>query len=328
MTRASDVTTYGTGYSNGNSSPSDAWIAEYKTRCESSGQVFAGGGSQISSIKQTSTGDIYVIGQIRKKKEGELTCGINVKGAHCVLNGIPYLYGDATYGTQNSCQSAGGTWTEDGYCTTGSGSTLSTCVASGGNTGVWTFREVNYNSVASSLCGLTGSSSLATNNQLYNETVTAIFTAQTPAPKYSRGWMNCQVKSSDGSSNNYNWTDEYKGLAKVNTTTKTLTLLSSTDEQAINLWLVADQPYFSSFNATAGKYYLRKYENGAAVTIASDFEAYNLSESGEEGKLYYDGLDFTTNAYSFGTMLVASPYTRTIKTGLTGTVKTIVILSP
>jgi hypothetical protein len=324
MTRAADVAAYGSGYSNGSSAPSDAWINEFKSRCESSGQVFAGGGSQISAIKQTSSGEVYVIGQVRKKKEGELTCGLNIKGSHCLLKGVPYLYGDSNYGTESTCQTAGGTWTEEGWCNDSTKSTRATCVAAS----TWTFRDVNYNNVASTLCGATTGSSLMTNNAFFSATVSADSTTQNPTPKYTRGWMNCQVKSTDGSTNNYNWTDEYKGLAKVNSTTKTLSLLSGTDEQAINLWLVGDQPYYSSFNSTAGKYYLKKYENGSAVTVAENFEAYNLSASGETGKLYYDGLDFGTNAYSFGTMLEAAPYTRTIKTGLTGTVKTIVILSP
>lgn len=324
MTRAADVTAFGTGYTNGNQSPTTEWINEFKSRCESSGQVFAGGGSQISSIKQTTAGEVYVIGQVRKKKEGELTCGLNIKGSHCVLKGIPYLYGDATYGSESTCQNAGGTWTEEGWCADSTKSTRSACVAAS----TWTFRDVNYNNVASALCGVTSGSNILANNAFFSETVAATNGTPNPTPKYTRGWMNCQVKSTDGSTNNYNWTDEYKGLAKVNSTSKTLSLLSGTDEQAINLWLVGDQPYFSSYNTTTGKYYLKKYENNAAVTIAENFEAYNLSASGETGKLYYDGLDFGTNAYSFGTMLEASPYTRTIKTGLTGTVKTIVILSP
>jgi hypothetical protein len=243
-----------------------------------------------------------------------------------VLKGIPYLYGDATYGSESTCQNAGGTWTEEGWCAVSSHSTRKACTDDNGQN--WTFRDVNYNNVASSLCGATSGSSLLANNAFFSATVTATSGTPNPTPKYTRGWMNCQVKSTDGSTNNYNWTDEYKGLAKVNSTTKTLSLLSGTDEQAINLWLVGDQPYFSSYNTTTGKYYLKKYENSAAVTIAENFEAYNLSASGETGKLYYDGLDFGTNAYSFGTMLEAAPYTRTIKTGLTGTVKTIVILSP
>jgi hypothetical protein len=327
MSRASDEETYGTGYSKGNGSPSDAWITEFKTRCESSGQVFAGGGSQISSIKQTSAGEIYVIGQVRKKKEGELTCGLNVRGSHCVLKGIPYLYGDASYGAENSCQGAGGVWTEEGYCSNSSYSTRDTCTT---NNASWYYREVNYNNVASALCGATSGGSLVASNDFYNgsHNVTATNASPLPTPKYSRGWMNCQVKSDGSSSNGHDWLEEYKGLAKVNNSTKTLSLLSGTNEQAINLWLVGDQPYFSSFNTSDGKYYLKKYENGSAVTIAENFEAYNLSASGENGKLYYDGLDFSTNAYSFGTMLEAAPYTRTIKTGLTGTVKTIVILSP
>ncbi|HET9236717.1 MAG TPA: hypothetical protein VFO10_05680 [Oligoflexus sp.] len=323
MTRTADVAVYDTGYTNGNQNPSVAWINEFKSRCESSGQVFAGGGSQISAIKQTSTGEVYVIGQVRKKKEGELTCGLNVKGAHCVVKGIPYLYGDSTYGSKGLCEGASGTWTEDGYCST-SASNRADCITA---SGTWNYRDVNYNNVASSLCGATSGGGYIASSSFYS---TPVLTSNStiPAAIYTRGWMNCQVKSTDGSTNNYNWTDEYKGLAKVNSTTKTLSLLSGTDEQAINLWLVGDQPYFSSYNTTTGKYYLKKYENSAAVTVAENFEAYNLSASGETGKLYYDGLDFGTNAYSFGTMLEAAPYTRTIKTGLTGTVKTIVILSP
>jgi hypothetical protein len=325
MTRAADVTAYGSGYTNGNSAPTNAWISEFKTRCESSGQVFAGGGSQISSIKQTSNGEVYVIGQVRKKKEGELTCGLNIKGSHCLLKGIPYLYGHTTYGAEASCQSASGTWTEEGFC---SNSTHATRLAYVNASQTWSYRDTNYNNVPSALCGVTTDANMIASNSFHSTSVEASSGTPIPNPKYSRGWMNCQVKSTDGSSNNFNWTDEYKGLAQVNSTTKTLAFLSGSDEQAINLWLVRDQPYFSSFNTSDGKYYLKKYENGSAVAVASNFEAYNLSASGEDGKLYYDGLDFGTNSYSFGTMLVASPYTRTIKTGLTGTVKTIVILSP
>jgi hypothetical protein len=322
MTRQADVDAYGQGYTNGNSNPTNAWIAEFKNRCESSGQVFAGGGSQISSIKQTSAGDVYVIGQIRKKKEGEITCSLNIKGGHCVLKGVPYLLGDTTYGSKDSCLSASGTWTEDGWCSDSIYGDKHNCVTNGET---WTFRDVYYGSVASNLCGATGGMS---NTDYYSQNLTATNVTQNPAAVYTRGWMNCQVKSTGGNTNDYNWTDEYKGLAKVNPDSKTLTLLSGTDEQAITLWLAGDQAYFSSYNTTQGKYLLRKYENNAAVTIAENFEAYNISESGEDGKLYYDGLDFSTNAYSFGTMLEAAPYTRTIKTGLTGTVKTIVILSP
>jgi hypothetical protein len=325
MTRAADILTYGQGFNNGSSQPTNAWIAEYKSRCESSGQVFAGGGSQISSIKQTTAGEIYVIGQVRKKKEGKLTCSLSVKGPHCVVNGIPYLSGNATYGTATLCQNAGATWVKDeGYCSA-SATSLDSCITA---SGTWTFREVNYGNVASDLCGETTHPQIVSNNQLWNTTVQATSGSPDATAKFSRGWMSCQVKDADSGSNNNNWTDEYKALAKVDSATKTLSLLSSTSEQAIGLWLVGEAPYYSAFNATDGKYYLKKWINGSSVAVASDFEAYNLSSSGETGKLYYDGLDFTTNAYSFGTMLEAAPYTRTIKTGLTGTVKTIVILSP
>ena len=334
MSRASDIATYG-NYNSGSANLPDAWTAEYKNRCTSAGNVFAGGGSQISAIKQDSTGQVYVIGRVRKKKEGELTCSLSVKGPHCVVAGIPYLPGNATYGTASLCQAAGATWVVDeGYCE-GTGSSRATCLDTAGNQ-VWHYRDVQYNNVASSLCGETTSTNadfVASNlwNVDIKETEAGSAAAAGTAyatTKFSRGWMGCQVKGGTGNGGGMEWTDEYKSLAKVNNSTKTLSLLSGTDEQAIKLWLVDDVPYYSTFNTTQGKYFLKRFDAASSTSsaVAENFEAYNISESNEDGKLFYDGLDFGSNSYSFGSMLQASPYTRTIKTGLTGTVKTIVIL--
>jgi prepilin-type processing-associated H-X9-DG protein len=326
MSRTEDIEDFG-NYNTGSNNLPDAWVAEYKNRCTSSGQVFAGGGSQISSIKQDSEGEVYVVGRVRKKKEGVLTCSLMVRGAHCVLAGVPYLTDNSTYGTKSSCQSAGGSWVEDdGWCS-GSGQTRSTCIA---NSGTWNYRDVNYNNVATTYCGATATShsGYRSNTAFWDGSSSVSDTAAGTysASLFSRGWLGCQPKvtSSNGGDQ---WTDEYKGLAKVNPDTKSLTLLSGTDEQAINLWLVNDVPYYSTFNTTQGKYFLKRYDStNGVVAVAENFEAYNLSTSNEDGKLFYDGLDFSTNSYSFGTLLETAPYTRTIKTGLTGTVKTIVIL--
>jgi hypothetical protein len=60
-------------------------------------------------------------------------------------------------------------------------------------------------------------------------------------------------------------------------------------------------------------------------TILPKFEAYNVASSGETGKIYADGLNFDGNAYEFGTVDVATGV-MSMKVGLTGTIKTIVIL--
>lgn len=332
LSRPQDISTYG-NYNTGSSSLPDAWVEEYKDRCTSTGNVFAGGGSQISSIKQDSTGQVYVIGKVRKKKEGSLTCSLSVKGPHCAIAGAPYLPGHSSYGTEASCQAAGGSWViNEGHCS-GTKSTRDECLDDTG-TQTWWYHEVQYNNIASDYCGDSASSNPNYVAALHtvevkdeeSGTVGAAATAEA-STKFHRGWLGCQVKSAGGSNMN-EWTDEYKALAKVDNASKTLQLLSSTDEQAINLWLISDVPYYSSFNTTQGKYFLKRWDSGSgsALAVAENFEAYNLSDSNEDGKLFYDGLDFGSNSYSFGTLLETAPYTRTIKTGLTGTVKTIVIL--
>lgn len=331
LSRAQDIATYG-NYNTGSSNLPDAWVEEYKDRCTSTGNVFAGGGSQISSIKQDSTGQVYVIGKVRKKKEGEMTCSLSVKGPHCALAGAPYLPGHSSYGTESSCQAAGGSWVEnEGHCSAAK-STRDECLDEAASE-TWWYHEVQYNNIASSYCGESAATNANYVASLHTADVKDVESGNVGAAatavattKFRRGWLGCQVKNSTGSNNE--WTDEYKALAKVDNSTKTLQLLSGTDEQAINLWLINNVPYYSSFNTTQGKYFLKRWDSqaGTASAVAENFEAYNLSDSNEEGKLFYDGLDFGSNAYSFGTMLETTPFTRTIKTGLTGTVKTIVIL--
>ena len=60
-------------------------------------------------------------------------------------------------------------------------------------------------------------------------------------------------------------------------------------------------------------------------TVLTDFETYNLAESGTAGSLFLDGLNFGNNAYEFGTINL-SEKSITKKAGLTGTLKTIMIL--
>ena len=344
MNRTEDVADYGSGYSSGNSDPSAAWTAEFTSRCTSEGQTFAGGGSQISAIKQTSGGDIYVIGNLRVKKLGEISCNIDVKGPHCKINGVPYFAGDTytadgvdyTISADAGCAGLGGTWEEDdGWCAGGNVTTEAACTAANGDWqssgswcanvsfatrdacaaagvgGVWNYNSVWYSAV-SDLCSSTSANNV---DNIWNENVTSA--AETP--KFSVGWSRCNVVGGG------DWTTEYKSLAKVNRATKSLTMLSSTSEQAVKLWMINDVPYYTTFNTSTGKYYLKKWNGSSSEVMAENFEAYNLSAGSSATELYYDGLDFSSNSYSFGTVNLSNN-SRTAKTGLTGQVKTIVVL--
>ncbi|MFW7377602.1 MAG: hypothetical protein ACOH5I_02185 [Oligoflexus sp.] len=330
MTRTVDVEEFN-GYNphSGNQEIPEGWVEEFTSRCTSEGDVFAGGGSQINAIKQDSNGEVYVIGRVRMKKEGEVTCSVNVKGPHCALRGAPYLAGHDDYGTEEKCQSSGGSWViNQGWCNGGGGSTLTTCHDADGGAGDWHYHDVHYGNVASPLCSVSSDHpQIVGNGVIWNTDVIFENAEPAPAPIFSRGWLGCQIKNAD-SGNNWDWTNEYRGLAKVDQESKSLVLLSGKDEQAINIWLVNDVPYYSTYNTDLGQYLLKRYnsEDSESIVVAEKFEAYNIERSNESGKVFYDGLDFETNSYSFGTMSQTAPYERTIKTGLTGTVKTIVIL--
>jgi hypothetical protein len=109
------------------------------------------------------------------------------------------------------------------------------------------------------------------------------------APKYQNEWWRCMPVADDGSvggqGGHDQWLTEYKGLAEVDSASKTLLLRSGINEQAIQLWLIDDVPYYSSYNTTEGRYYLKRYnpETASIQTIASDFETYNLSEGDNPG---------------------------------------------
>lgn len=67
------------------------------------------------------------------------------------------------------------------------------------------------------------------------------------------------------------------------------------------------------------------------AVMARNIEVYNLSEAPERderglSKLYFDGLDFSNNSYTCGTISMNGEISK--KTGLTGTLKTMVVLPP
>lgn len=372
LSRSVDRTTYGDGYHNGENNPSTAWRREFKRRCETDDEVFAGGGSQISSIKQDSTGQVFVIGNIRKKIAGTVSCNIEVKGPHCVIDGAPILYDSSNIFTdydtaKSACQSNSGTWVDEGWCSAGSGNDAKTCIANGGgNDGQWRPNNVWYDSVESSLCAEAESGNRST---WWNDTN---LTAAAASQAFIVNWLNCNPEDSGSYSGGDQWTNEYKALAKVNKDSQSLNLLSLPSEQAIGLWLVNDKPYYSSFDAQLGQYLLNGLveenqcidtsksaesdcsgsglawtarqcinanyttqsacENAGLVwsvihpdTIISNFETYNLAETAEDGQMYADGLDFQDNSYKFGTVDIAGKELF-LKEGLTGTLRTIVII--
>ena len=165
------------------------------------------------------------------------------------------------------------------------------------------------------------------------------------------------------------YTEEYSALAKVNTTKKSLELISLESEKAINLWLVENKPYYSSYDAKKSMYLLNGLNTNpicvdtsitdadscttgtwsermcqqnyttketcqdadfvwhsiSPYTIMENFEVYNLAESGTANFLFADGLDFANNQYKFGTIDIVNK-SLSLKEGLTGVLKTIVIL--
>ena len=315
---------------------------EYSNRCTNETAVFAGGGSQISAIKQDKSGTVYVIGNVQKKKKGSLECNLQITGPHCVINNVPDLnYSPLTgfadgpaYDTWvTSCQTAGGTPVDSGNCGGFPAfTTSSTCITAGHT---WNRTSTWYNSVpvgteAGKKYFCTDSDAF-TGADWWNPAITEFHQPQSFAKDFARfavSQLNCAAPSGSGGGGNQ-WTDELQALAVVDPATKTLVPISDKAEQAKTLFLVNDVVYYQSYNTSSGKYLLRKYNATTKLpeTVLSDFETYNLSAGYDTNHLYYDGLDFTDNQYSFGTIDLANSYAMERKQGFTGTLKTIVILN-
>jgi hypothetical protein len=352
MTRPSDISQFGGGYNClQNPSPTNCkdyannragdiallpnYVNEYARRCGSQ-QSFAGGGSQISSIKQTSS-DIFVIGDVQIKAAGSLSCNIQIRGPHCKLNGTA----DSNYTAQTPCQNAGGIWVDDGSCSNFQYNSSSVnCLANGGT---WNRNSDWYNNVAaqgsetSSYCTLSGSNEIASADWWDpvngKQSVTG---AGNNTTVFTVNNLNCQSPTGMAGGGD-GWTTQYQGMAKVDRVGQQLNLLSSTSEQALRLWVIkkdnsgnypTDQIYYSAYNVGTGQYTLNAYDGTNVTTMITNVEVYNLAKSGlPDGSLYFDGLDFADNAYKFGTVQTSAPFALTEKTGLTGTVKTMVYLN-
>tara|TARA_Y100001001_G_C7989289_1_gene302337 strand:- start:144 stop:1700 length:1557 start_codon:yes stop_codon:yes gene_type:complete len=305
--------------------PPAAWRSEYKNRCLNNSDTFIGGnsGTPVKSIVQDASGKAYIVGDISKKNAGEYSCSLEIKGNHCVINSIPVLRRNATDNYTNStCTTDSGTWTRNGRCDGGNGSTPSACTGTWKDYGSWynniKYKIANTDNVTTyetgHVCLEVGdnNSSFAGDLTISGDNVTT---------------MKLKINNFDCSEPSDGWTTSYKGLAYVNPTTKMLDLKSATTEQVTEMWLIKDSLYYSSY---ASKYlFMKNVDNSTNTTLLTDLEVYHAGPSPKKsGWIFFDGLDFTNNSYSLGDL---NPGATDVKasiekvTGLTGRIKSMVI---
>ena len=323
LKRSEDIAIYGNHQRWQN--PPAAWRSEYKNRCLNDSDTFIGGnsGTPVKSIVQDASGKAYIVGDISKKNAGEYSCSLEIKGNHCVINSIPVLRRNATDNYTNStCTTDGGTWTRNGWCDGGNGSTPSACSGTWKDHGTWynniKYKIANTDNVTTyetgHVCSEVGdnNSSFAGDLAISDDNVTT---------------MKLKINNFDCSQPSNGWTTSYKGLAYVNPTTKMLDLKSSTTEQVTEMWLIKDSLYYSSY---ASKYlFMKNVDNSTNTTLLSDLEVYHAGPSPKKsGWVFFDGLDFTNNSYTLGDL---NPGATDVKasiekvTGLTGRIKSMVI---
>ena len=323
LKRSEDIAIYGNHQRWQN--PPSAWRSEYKNRCLNNSDTFIGGnsGTPVKSIVQDASGKAYIVGDISKKNAGEYSCSLEIKGNHCVINSIPVLRRNATDNYTNStCTTDGGTWTRNGWCDGGNGSTPSACSGTWKDHGTWynniKYKIANTDNVTTyetgHVCSEVGdnNSSFAGDLAISDDNVTT---------------MKLKINNFDCSQPSNGWTTSYKGLAYVNPTTKMLDLKSSTTEQVTEMWLIKDSLYYSSY---ASKYlFMKNVDNSTNTTLLSDLEVYHAGPSPKKsGWVFFDGLDFTNNSYTLGDL---NPGATDVKasiekvTGLTGRIKSMVI---
>lgn len=125
------------------------------------------------------------------------------------------------------------------------------------------------------------------------------------------------------------WRDTYSGIVRVNYTdadTKSVTLLSDTDEIVRNGWVVNSRVFFSTFNVTDGSYHLMEVGNASA--ILDGYEVYELfKDPNNANGLYFNGLRFSDNAYVMGTFEPDDvDGTFEVESGITGQIETLIVI--
>jgi hypothetical protein len=304
LRRQVDKDTYGIYQAWNN--PPFAWRTEYSRRCLNNSDTFIGSnsGSPVKTIVQDSTGKAYIVGDISKKNAGTFKCNIEIKGNFCVLNGIPALRNSSDNYTRSTCESDGGTWT-----------------TSGNNTQRYNdnaYRVSDTNNVTTyetgHICMEQGD-----NSSIFSTGISSSSDNDTTV-KLKINYIRCEQPS-------LGWTTDYKGMAYVDNSTNMLDLLSDTDEQVSEMWLVNDELYYTAY---AQQYrFVKEKTSDNNTSLLTNFEVYHVGPSPRGGgKILFDGLNFSNNSYTFGDLDPSANDVKgsiTTSSGLTGRIRTMVI---
>lgn len=323
LRRQTDIDTYG-NYNSWNKPPY-AWRTEYSNRCINNSDTFIGSssGSPVKTILQDTAGKAYIVGDISKKNAGTLKCSLEIMGNHCVISGSPALRNASGNYTKSSCESNTGTWLMSGSCNGAStySTTPTTCAT---NSGTWNlyskwYSDIEYRIADSDNITNYESGHICFEDNLNNNSGTASSDNDTSL-KLMINNIRCDQPSNG-------WTTDYKGMAYVNPSNNMLNLLSGTDEQVTEMWLVDNQLYYTAY---AQQYrFVKEVSNTTNTTLLTDFEVYHVSRSPRGGgKVLFDGLDFTNNSYTFGDLDPSASDVKgsiTSSKGLTGRLRTMVI---
>jgi hypothetical protein len=328
-----------------NTSPYTRFLGEFRRRCAvGNSETFIGGGSglPVKNVKQTSTGEAFIVANVNLKNSGTFGCNVSIRGPHCSINNNPALKNTGGDYSKATCVADGGTWITKGWCSGGFSPWLyqddiDGCVGAGNS---FTYSEWGdwYDSILykpdeiSSSGNITGHicvdeldnptggvSKYKTRNDW--ETVYQVSGNYPTLLEYSINNVDCKEPSAG-------WTTTYKGMAYVDRTTNQLTLRSDTAEQVADMWLVNDEFYYTAFNTSLGQYvFIKENASVANDSLLADFEVYHVEDSPKAGRVMFDGLDFSNNSYIFGDLDpaaadVAASIVKTV--GLTGRVQTMV----
>ena len=326
LRRQIDKDTYG-DYQRWNKPPIE-WRTEYKNRCLNNNFSFIGGsssGSPVKSIVQDSLGKAYIVGSISKKNAGDFKCSVQMKGNFCVLNGIPALRNSSGNHTMSTCESDGGTWTTLGRCNGGNyASTPSACNSTwvANSSRYFYGTEYKISDTDNVTTYETGHICLeeGDNNSSFSTVISNITSDNDTRMKMQVFNLYCDAPSSG-------WFSNYKGMAYVDNSTNILGMLSDTDEQVSEMWVVNDELYYSAY---AQQYrFVKEKTSDNNISLLTNFEVYHVGPSPRGGgKILFDGLNFSNNSYTFGDLDPSANDVKgsiTTSSGLTGRIRTMVI---
>lgn len=327
--------------------------AEFKNRCTiGNSETFIGGGNglPVKNIKQTSTGEAFIVASVNLKNAGTFGCNVNVRGAHCKINNMPVIRnasGTAGVYTKASCEAASGTWVTKGQCNGTGGDpwkwqddeagcladgTITSPVFTSNTWGEW-YNSILYKPDEDSGGNITGHicTDHLDNPGATNASAQALYytrnifeTRQTNSTavvgtEYTLNNIDC-TQPTDG------WTTTYKGMAYVNRTSNQLSLRSATSEQVADMWMVNNLFYYTAYDTTTGQFvFVKDVADATNDTLLNNFEVYHVADSPKTRCVQFDGLNFSNNTYIFGDLDPAAAdvaASLNITNGLTGRVQT------